>query len=32
LIFLTDKDARATRDDAIREITEGRIDDAVAAV
>jgi hypothetical protein len=32
LIFLTDKDARELREDAIREIVEGRIEDAVAAV
>jgi len=32
LIFLTDKDARALREDAIREIVEGRIEDAVAAI
>lgn len=32
LIFLTDKDARELREDAIREVVEGRIEDAVAAV
>jgi hypothetical protein len=32
LIFLTDKEARELREDAIREIVEGRIDDAVEAV
>lgn len=32
IVFLTDKDARALRNEAIREIVEGRLDQAVANV